>query len=324
MKKILLSLMLSLFMTMAFSQNFPCVASYSGNNGGGKCGDATCGAVTGKPTGTITLVFEAPITEAPTIEKIFCTGTNCRTQAELDEMCFVLWSVAADGLSAEYCYYLGGANTNNLFGGNVLYEFLLMYPGAAIPGCGEEIPLPVKLKSFSASRNNADVNLKWTTLTEQNNQGFQLQRLTGAGGWQNISFVYSKATDGNSVGELHYTFSDINPSSVITQYRLMQVDLDSRFKYSDIRAVQGIGQGGRTIISPNPSNNGQVNVVFATTGERRNLQLTDMVGRLVKQWNGYADNSLQLTGLQNGIYQLRIVNAETGLQSIEKIVVSGK
>ena len=123
---------------------------------------------------------------------------------------------------------------------------------------------------------------------------------------------------------MYYSFFDANPSTVVSQYRLKQTDLDAKVKFSEIRAVQGISQLGRTIIAPNPSSNGQVNVIFETAGERRNLQLTDMVGRLVKQWNGYADNSMQLTGLQNGIYQLRIVDAATGAQSVEKIVVSGK
>lgn len=325
MKKTLLLSTFSFFVFIGFSQ-VPCATVISGNNGGGNCATSECFEVSGKPTGTITIRFDYAITlsEVPEINKIRCDGPTCRDQVLLNQICFKFSSLSADGLTAEYCYYLGGANTNNLFGGGNSYEVELLYPGANIPGCGDQIILPVKLKSFTASRSNANVELKWTTSTEQNNQGFDVLRLSGAGGWQRVGFVGSKATDGNSTGELNYHFSDANPSAVITQYRLQQIDLDAKIKYSEIRAVQGIGQMGRTIVAPNPSSNGQVNVIFKNAGERRNLQLTDMVGRLVKQWNGYADNSLQLTGLQNGIYQLRIVDAASGAQSIEKIVVSGK
>lgn len=185
-------------------------------------------------------------------------------------------------------------------------------------GC---IPLPVKLKSFTASRKQSNVELKWTTTLEQNNSGFELQRQSGAGGWQKIAFVNSKATDGNSVSDLHYNHSDANDSRGVSQYRLMQIDLDDNAKYSEIRSVQGIGQEARTIISPNPSANGRVNVTFQSASAKRDLQLTDMHGRMLKQWNAYGDNSLQITDLTPGIYQLRIVDRETGTQTVEKIMV---
>ena len=38
-------------------------------------------------------------------------------------------------------------------------------------------PIPVELTSFTASSNGADVELNWTTATETNNQGFQVERL---------------------------------------------------------------------------------------------------------------------------------------------------
>lgn len=317
MKKTLLLIVLSVSMSCLSAQlPLPCLESYKINNGGGNCP-----LLEGQPaTGKISLTFDVAVdpnnlpeilsVTAPDPSKIpteilFGTGTLKST--------FVV----------EYCFYEGGANLNNLDGGYAGYNFFIQYEGFPI-GCGEQTPLPVKLKSFAASRKNSNVELTWTTASEQNNAGFDIQRLSGAGGWQSVGYVGSKATDGNSDGELYYSFFDANPSTVVSQYRLKQTDLDAKVKISEIRAVQGISQLGRTIIAPNPSSNGQVNVIFETAGERRNLHLTDMVGRLVKQWNGYADNSLQLTGLQNGIYQLRIVDAATGAQSVEKIVVSGK
>ena len=38
-------------------------------------------------------------------------------------------------------------------------------------------PVPVELSSFSANVNNNDVELKWTTATELNNKGFEIQRI---------------------------------------------------------------------------------------------------------------------------------------------------
>ena len=181
-------------------------------------------------------------------------------------------------------------------------------------------PLPVKLKSFNANRKQARVELNWVTVTEQNNSGFELQRNSGAGGWQVVDFIPSQATDGNSQAELHYYYSDANDARGVTQYRLKQIDIDNHFMYSAIRAVQGMSQSGRTLIIPNPSADGNLNVLF-NGAANRNLQLTDMAGRIIRQWNNYAENSLQILSLLPGSYVLRIFDSETNAMQVEKIMV---
>ena len=54
-----------------------------------------------------------------------------------------------------------------------------------------------------------------------------------------------------------------------------------------------------------------------------NLSLVDMSGRILKQWQNYSDNSLQISNLKPGMYNLRILNRSTGVLSNEKIVISG-
>ena len=147
-----------------------------------------------------------------------------------------------------------------------------------------------------------------------------MQRNAGAGGWQAIEFIPSQSVDGNSSSELSYHYSDANDARGVTQYRLKQIDLDNKIEYSAIRAVHGMGQSGRTLIIPNPAYGGQLNVLFENAATR-DLQLTDMAGRLVRQWKNYSDNSLQISNLSSGSYQLRITDRETKTWSIEKIMV---
>ncbi|MBA2745791.1 MAG: T9SS type A sorting domain-containing protein, partial [Flavisolibacter sp.] len=187
----------------------------------------------------------------------------------------------------------------------------------------EQIPTPVKLKLFTASRKQANVELSWVTAMEQNNSGFELQRQSGAGGWQTLAFVASLSADGNSNSDLSYFYNDANNSKGVTQYRLKQVDLDNKYEFSQVRAVHGMSQSGRTLVAPNPSGNGSLNVLFETAGER-DLLLTDMAGRIMRQWNNYADNSLQISNLAPGNYQLRIIDRETKTQSVEKIMVTNR
>lgn len=182
--------------------------------------------------------------------------------------------------------------------------------------------LPVNLKSFTAVRDRSNVSLKWETVTEENNLGFEIQRMIGVGQWQKVAFVNSQANAGNSSSLLTYEFNDYNPTKGITQYRLKQMDIDGKSAYSNIRSVRGDGQKGKTIVYPNPSNDGKVNVVFEDVNVIRDISLIDMNGRTIKQWKGISNNTIQMDNLVPGFYTVRIVNTETGEQDVEKIIVN--
>lgn len=180
--------------------------------------------------------------------------------------------------------------------------------------------LAVGLTQFDAQRNGGSVSLQWTTTQEQNNKGFTVERNTGAG-WQDIAFVASQAPGGNSSTSLVYRYSDINSTKGVTQYRLRQSDMDGKIKYSETRLVRGDADAARTLIYPNPSKDGKVTVVFPDMSAGRNAALTDMSGRIIRQWSNIPGNSLGITGLQPGMYTLKILNTGNGTQSAEKILV---
>lgn len=189
----------------------------------------------------------------------------------------------------------------------------------ADPGCAT---LPVIFKSFVAKRNRSTIELKWVTATEINNSGFEVQRQFGTGNWQTVAFIPTQALGGNSGSDLSYAYNDINSAKGISNYRVRQVDLDGKSKYSETRAVRGESQSGKIIVYPNPSFDGKVNVVFEDLNTIRDVSLVDINGRIVKQWKGIANNNIQIDNLNPGLYNLRIVIPATGEQSIEKIVVN--
>ncbi len=187
----------------------------------------------------------------------------------------------------------------------------------------ECIPLPVSFGSFNAQRNRSNVLLTWETETEQNSRGFELQRELGDNKWQSLAFIPSKAESGNSTSVINYDHTDLNTHRGISNYRIRQVDFDGQMMISPVRSVRGDGQPNGTLIFPNPSTNGQVSVIFESVRDRMDLNLVDMAGRVMRQWNNYADNSLQISDLQPGMYNLRIINRKTGVVSNEKIVING-
>jgi len=182
--------------------------------------------------------------------------------------------------------------------------------------------LPIKLRSFAADRNKSNVDLKWITEMEDNNKGFYVERKLANGGWQQVTFVASQASNGNSSSPLTYVLTDLNNTKGISQYRLRQVDIDGKQSYSQIRSVRGEGQKSNTIIYPNPSGDGKVNIVFEGTNTIRDVSLMDVSGKTLKQWKGVTNNNIQIDNLNAGFYTVRIVNVETSEQVVEKFIVN--
>lgn len=183
------------------------------------------------------------------------------------------------------------------------------------------ITLPVTFKSLTATRTNAtNVMLKWETATEINNNGFSVERNNG-NAWVSVAFISSHAVAGNSSSVLNYSFNDLNSNKGITQYRIKQIDIDGATKLSEIRIVRGDAQTGKIIVFPNPSSGGTVNIAFENKMAIRNILLTDLNGRTIKQWKGLSSNTLVIEKLYNGVYFLRVTEQETGTQTVEKIIV---
>ena len=115
--------------------------------------------------------------------------------------------------------------------------------------------VPVELSSFTAAAFNKEVVLNWTTSSELNNLGFEIERksLSNEFGWQTIGFVEGS---GNSTAPINYSFTDKNPIRGTLLYRLKQVDFDGSFKYYVAEGVNFAGVYNYALEQnyPNPFN----------------------------------------------------------------------
>ncbi|RKY97245.1 MAG: hypothetical protein DRQ13_04905 [Ignavibacteriae bacterium] len=95
------------------------------------------------------------------------------------------------------------------------------------------MPVPVELTTFTASTNKSGIVLNWSTASEINNHGFEVERSQDDKTFYRIGFV--KGT-GTTTEIQSYSFvDDIEYSGVKTYYyRLRQVDFDGRSQYSDV------------------------------------------------------------------------------------------
>jgi len=97
-----------------------------------------------------------------------------------------------------------------------------------------DAPIPVELTNFSATVSNSSVTLHWSTATETNSKGFEIERnmLTNGGKeiseWKKIGFV---SGNGTSTELNNYSFTDNSLASGNYSYRLKQIDFDGSFAY---------------------------------------------------------------------------------------------
>jgi hypothetical protein len=188
-------------------------------------------------------------------------------------------------------------------------------------------PLPISLFSFSGYKDGSRNQLRWTTNTELNNRGFEIQRSTDGVNYSAIGFVNSQALGGNSVSQLNYTFTDNNVTGSRQYYRLRQVDFDNQSKLSSIVLIKGDKLVSLTIdgLFPNPAST-SVNVMIATPNKDKvTLVVTDIAGKsviqqLVNAETGSNTIPVDISRLSNGIYMVKLICSSNCESTVGKFV----
>jgi hypothetical protein len=183
-------------------------------------------------------------------------------------------------------------------------------------------PLPVSLIDFNGNRNGTYVNLKWTTLSEDHNTGFKVQRSMG-GEFKTLGFVATKASDGNSSIPLRYEFRDLNNTNAVSWYRLVQINKDGTEKIIPARAIRGLEDLPKMLVYPNPGTYDNMNVLFGKSSIR-DISIVDLSGRIIRRWNNYSDDNLTIQGLQVGLYMLVVADRINGGKITERIMITNK
>jgi len=184
--------------------------------------------------------------------------------------------------------------------------------------------------NFSGYKSGSKNVLKWTTSSEQNNTGFEIQRSTDGVNYSVIGFVSTLASGGNSSTELSYTFDDNSPVvSKRNYYRLNQKDIDGRSKMSNVVLINGdkptiIGIGG---IFPNPAST-TVNVLIdAPRRDDVTVVLMDVLGKTIKQKVvnveiGSNTVPVEISSLAKGSYLVKVLckssDCETAVSKFAK------
>ncbi len=172
--------------------------------------------------------------------------------------------------------------------------------------------VPVEFISFNAAGNHGEVLLTWSTATETNNKGFEVERKDNfSGKWNHLGFINGYGT---STKKSDYAFTDKNPTSGMSYYRLKQMDLNGSFTYS------GIVEVSITPVDfvlkqnyPNPFNPATTIDYYIPVQGNVSLKVYDITGReaagLVDENQKAGQHSVKFdaSGLASGVYIYRLV-----------------
>lgn len=171
-------------------------------------------------------------------------------------------------------------------------------------------PLPVELSSFTASARGSFVTLSWTTATEKNNKGFEIQKknITRQGSWEKIGFIEG---NGTSTIPNNYSFTDHIAAYGDFSYRLKQIDYDGTYEYSNEVVVKGGIKPDEYSLSqnyPNPFNPTTIINFELPEAAKVKLVVYNLLGQVVRTLAdgnyeaGSYNKNFDGTDLSSGVY----------------------
>jgi hypothetical protein len=171
--------------------------------------------------------------------------------------------------------------------------------------------LPITLLNFTVTKQGDNAQLNWSTSSEENNKGFEIQRSTDQSTWTVLNFI---AGAGNSQTEKDYQYLDQNLPAGTYYYRLRQVDYDGNSSFSKVVPVTFDGGMALELKQnrPNPFNNNTSIIMVIPKAGRVQLILYDQMGRPIQQlmdeekMPGTYSITVNRNGLSSGIYYYKM------------------
>jgi trimeric autotransporter adhesin len=176
------------------------------------------------------------------------------------------------------------------------------------------VVVPLKFISFSAQKcSNNQVCLHWKTANEQNVSHFEIERSTDG-----ILFSKIATKPANNFTNNTYTATD-DINTIQTKqlyYRIKQVDVNGKTTTSTIQLIK-LQHNEQITIYPNPVAD-EINIT--NWSKVQQVQLVDVMGKIVKQWQAITSSSLKVNEITAGVYfvKMQLVSGELQMQKIVK------
>jgi hypothetical protein len=173
--------------------------------------------------------------------------------------------------------------------------------------------LPVNYESLKATPvDGSFIQIDWTTNSESNNLGFELQRSLDGKNFEKIAFIEGSGQQGNA--GVDYSYEDHQArAEIVYWYRLKQLDLNGNFLFSPVvqAMLTNAYRGHVSAAYPNPFED---EVSFELTAQFEatcTVTFTNSIGQVMLQQSRHVYPGVQITSvstrnLASGIYAMSI------------------
>lgn len=193
-------------------------------------------------------------------------------------------------------------------------------------------PLPVELCSFNAVVLKRQADLLWSTCSEINNSGFEIERrdynsaIASYGSWVKIGFVPGNGTTNQ---QHNYKYSDPKLNAGKYQYRLKQIDFNSNFEYHNLTEPNDVVIGTPNVADlfqnyPNPSNPTSKVDFQIPFSAKVSLKVYDITGKEVASLvekdleSGFYTADFNGSSMASGVYFYRLIAISNDGNSFSK------
>jgi len=170
--------------------------------------------------------------------------------------------------------------------------------------------LPVTIINLKAQQQKSIIKIDWTSVTEINVAGYEIQRSSNA---LNFSTMGSLTAKGNGTQKVNYTFNDVQPMHGDNYYRIKAVDKDGKITYSNTVLVKLNNDRIITVVYPNPAKD----IIHVETNGSAIFSLINQSGKILVTTNINGKGVINVSGIVAGLYYLK--NNSTG--SVQKVVI---
>ena len=126
--------------------------------------------------------------------------------------------------------------------------------------------LPIELVSFTVEPEGSKAKINWRTASERDNDFFTVERSSDG---RNFEILGTVKGAGTSIQALDYSYTDDNPLSEISYYRLKQTDYNGHFEYFTPKSLsmeKTLAEFHIISVNPNPFTE-QLNIKYFSPDE---------------------------------------------------------
>jgi len=171
-------------------------------------------------------------------------------------------------------------------------------------------PLPVSFTGITALKKGTGVEVTWKVATEQDVIKYEIQRSTNGRDFVKVGLV-------NATGNSAYTFIDNQPAAGINFYRVKNLDIDGRFKFTNLARIN-LSKIISLAAYPLPV----MDVVNIEHGNALKglLTISTTTGQVIKTVQIKPEvtlTTINVATLKSGLYVVRFDNGQGSIESLK-------